>query len=104
MIHYDQLDKALIRPGRIDITLEMKNASRNTINQIYEKVRKMINKEQILKEIDQLPNLFWGEVLDFIIFLKIRHLNEKLETALLSESSLKKDWLSPEEEEAWKDL
>ena len=34
--HYDQLDKALIRPGRIDITLEMKNASRNTINQIYE--------------------------------------------------------------------
>ncbi len=64
----------------------------------------MINKEQILKEIDQLPNLFWGEVLDFIIFLKIRHLNEKLETALLSESSLKKDWLSPEEEEAWKDL
>ena len=34
--HYDQLDKALIRPGRIDITLEMKNASRNTVNQIYE--------------------------------------------------------------------
>ncbi|RUM58741.1 MAG: DUF2281 domain-containing protein [Persephonella sp.] len=29
---------------------------------------------------------------------------EKLETAILSENSLKEDWLSPEEEEAWKDL
>ena len=29
---------------------------------------------------------------------------EKLETAILSEKSLKEDWLSPEEEEAWKDL
>jgi len=26
------------------------------------------------------------------------------ETALLSEKSLAKDWLSPEDEEAWKDL
>jgi hypothetical protein len=25
--HYDKIDKALIRPGRIDMTLEMKNAS-----------------------------------------------------------------------------
>lgn len=29
---------------------------------------------------------------------------EKLETALLSESALAKDWLTPEEDEAWKDL
>ncbi len=33
--HYDQLDDALRRPGRIDIDLEMKNASINTINNIY---------------------------------------------------------------------
>ena len=33
--HYNKLDNALVRPGRIDIKLEMKNASANTINQMY---------------------------------------------------------------------
>ena len=34
----------------------------------------------------------------------LAHLSEGLETYLLSESALAKDWLSPEEDEAWKDL
>lgn len=29
---------------------------------------------------------------------------EKLDTAIASESSLKKDWLMPEEDEAWQNL
>jgi DNA replication protein DnaC len=33
--HYDQLDPALVRPGRIDIPLELGNASHKTITQIY---------------------------------------------------------------------
>jgi chaperone BCS1 len=33
--YYNKLDKALVRPGRIDITLELKNASRKTICDIY---------------------------------------------------------------------
>jgi hypothetical protein len=33
--HYDQLDSALIRPGRIDITHELSNASHNTISEMY---------------------------------------------------------------------
>ena len=33
--HYDKLDPALIRPGRIDITHELSNASHNTISDIY---------------------------------------------------------------------
>lgn len=33
--YYDKLDKALIRPGRIDITLEMKNASKDIIKSMY---------------------------------------------------------------------
>jgi len=32
---YSCLDKALVRPGRIDITLELKNASRSTIKDMY---------------------------------------------------------------------
>jgi chaperone BCS1 len=33
--HYDKLDPALVRPGRIDITHELCNASHNTISEIY---------------------------------------------------------------------
>ena len=33
--HYDKLDTALVRPGRIDITLEMKKASVNLIKDMY---------------------------------------------------------------------
>jgi ATP-dependent 26S proteasome regulatory subunit len=33
--HYDKLDPALIRPGRIDITHQLSNASHNTISEIY---------------------------------------------------------------------
>ena len=37
--------------------------------------------------------------------IKLNELSqEKLETAILSEKVLKDDWLSPEEDEAWKDL
>ena len=37
--------------------------------------------------------------------IKLNELSkEKLETAILSEKALKDDWLSPEEDEAWKDL
>jgi len=34
--HYDKLDPALTRPGRIDITMEMSYASKNTIVEMYE--------------------------------------------------------------------
>ena len=34
----------------------------------------------------------------------LKHVNEKMFTALASEKSLAKDWLSKEDEEAWKDL
>ena len=62
------------------------------------------NKELILKEIEDMPDVFTEEVLHFIRFLKMKLSQEKLETSILSESSLKKDWLKAEEEEAWQDL
>ncbi len=58
--------------------------------------------EIILKKLKQLPPSYWKEIIDFIDFLKMKI--EKNETLFLSEKSLAKDWLLPEEEEAWKDL
>jgi hypothetical protein len=43
------------------------------------------------------------EVLDFVNFLEHKKQIEN-ETYIQSESSLKKDWLSPVEDETWKDL
>jgi len=65
---------------------------------------KMINKKMIYKEIDDIPNHLLEEVFDFIRFIKTKSMLEKNETAVISESSLAKDWLSQEEETAWKDL
>ena len=60
-------------------------------------------KNTLIKEIENLPEPMLVEVLDFVRFLEQKKQNE-LETYLLSESSLKKDWLSPAEDEAWKNL
>jgi hypothetical protein len=61
-------------------------------------------KELLLREIEEAPEPLLEEVLDFIHFLKIKSGSERLDTALASESSLKKDWLRPEEDEAWQNL
>jgi hypothetical protein len=64
----------------------------------------MTIKEQLLQEIEKVPEPLLQEVLDFLQFLQNKHQQEKLEITLLSESSLQKDWLKPEEEAAWQDL
>ncbi len=58
----------------------------------------------IVNEIEQVPESFLEEILDFIRFLKIKAKTNKLETMIASESSLKRDWLRPEEDYAWRDL
>jgi hypothetical protein len=64
----------------------------------------METKELIQKEIDVFPEPYLEEILDFIYFLKGKASKKGMETAILSESVLAKDWLSPEEDEAWKNL
>ena len=65
----------------------------------------MNSKEQIIEQIEYIPEPLLNEVLDFIQFLKYKHLSqEKLEPALLSESSLQRDWLTPKDDEALKHL
>ncbi|HBB30277.1 MAG TPA: DUF2281 domain-containing protein [Cyanobacteria bacterium UBA8803] len=62
-------------------------------------------KDQLLKEIEKTSDSTLKEVLDFLLFLKSRELQqEQLEISLLSEPSLAEDWLTPEEDEAWQHL
>jgi hypothetical protein len=64
----------------------------------------MDTKESIYREIELIPENYLEEVLDFIHFIKRKASTERMEAAILSESALAKDWLSPEENEAWDDL
>jgi len=64
----------------------------------------MTTKEIILEEIKKVPEPLLEEILDFIRFLEAKVVEQRMETAIASESSLKKDWLRPEEDRAWQDL
>ena len=67
-------------------------------------IANMETKDLILKEIEVIPEPYLEEILDFVRFLKDKAMKTRMESAILSESVLSRDWLSPEEEEAWKDL
>jgi hypothetical protein len=64
----------------------------------------MTIKEQITQELEKLPEPVLQEVLDFVEFLKTKHKKKMLEITIMSESSLAKDWLKPEEDAAWQNL
>ena len=64
----------------------------------------MSKKELLISEIEQVPEFFLDEVLDFVHFLKTKIIREKLEITIASETTLKKDWLKPEEDQAWQSL
>ena len=64
----------------------------------------MNTKEMLTHEIDQIPEPLLEQLLDFLLSLKSQYLQDKLEITMMSESSLGKDWLSQEEDEAWQDL
>ncbi len=61
-------------------------------------------KESLLTEIEAIPESLIPEVLNYIQYIKYKYQNEKIETTLLSESALAKDWSTPEEDKAWQDL
>ena len=68
----------------------------------------MINRETLLKKIESLPPYLLEEIddyIDFIQFKKVNNNNLKIDNiTLASEKSLSKDWLKPEEDEAWANL
>lgn len=64
----------------------------------------MTKKEQLVQELEELPDAAVDEVMDFVRFLKKKHGALPSESMLLSEETLKKDWLNETEDEAWKHL
>lgn len=64
----------------------------------------MTTRDVIIQELEQTPDSVLEQVLVFLKFLNSAQAKENLETTLLSEASLGKDWLLPEEDEAWQDL
>ncbi len=67
--HYSKLDPALTRPGRIDITLKMKNASHNTIREMFQHHYGMPIDEDKLKKIK--PRVFSpAKLINIYIFYK----------------------------------
>lgn len=64
----------------------------------------MGKKELLFNEIEEMPDLLVGEILEFVRSLKTRSMGEKLDISIASESSLTKDWLRAEEDDAWRDL
>ena len=64
----------------------------------------MSARDELRDEIEGVPEPLAAEILDFMRFLKARAAAERFELALVSEPALRKDWLRPEEDEAWRDL
>jgi hypothetical protein len=61
-------------------------------------------RELLFNEIERAPEPLLEEILDFVQFLKRKMERPGIETALASEAVLAKDWLRPEEDEAWRNL
>jgi len=61
----------------------------------------MTVKELLAKEIENVPEPLLEELLDFARFLRAKAERTGRELAIQSESTLAKDWLSPEEDDAW---
>jgi hypothetical protein len=64
----------------------------------------MTDRAVLLREIETLPADALDEVVSFVAWIKYRKLSQVSETMLLSETSLSKDWDTPEEDEAWAGL
>ncbi len=64
----------------------------------------MSTREQIEKEVANLPEALQREVYDFARFLRLKEADQHFNGLLLSESALAKDWNTREEDAAWASL
>ena len=75
--HYHELDPALIRPGRIDVTLELSYASRKIINEMYSHLFHDVMDDKTLKKIKdyfyspaEIINIYMNEEQNKELFIK----------------------------------
>lgn len=64
----------------------------------------MTARDILAEELQHVPEPLLDEVIDFVRYLRAKAARERMESALIAESGLHKDWLRPEEEDAWRDL
>jgi len=64
----------------------------------------MTTREILIEEIEKAPEPILQEVFHYIVYLKEKVEVDEFNGLLLSESALAKDWSTPEEDEAWKNL
>ena len=74
--HYNKLDTALVRPGRIDITHELSNASHYTISEIY---FHLFGKEINIKNLKKVKEYFYSPAELINIYIS----TNKLESAFI---------------------
>jgi len=87
--HYQKLDRALIRPGRIDIISEFEDCSHQTIKQMFEFFysRKLTNEESLNIDVIE-PNRLTPAEISKILFENFN--NTELAIELLNSSTDKK--------------
>jgi len=64
----------------------------------------MTIKDKLIEELRTLPDSLVAELLEHARALRQGNGKGARETALAAEPSLARDWLRPEEDEAWNDL
>ncbi|MGA2798385.1 MAG: hypothetical protein ABSE63_12455 [Thermoguttaceae bacterium] len=64
----------------------------------------MTTKDAIIHSVEELPPECLDELAAFLQKLRLRAANHNMPMALASENVLAQDWLSPEEDAAWRDL
>ena len=64
----------------------------------------MTIKDKLIEELRTLPDALVAELLEHARALRQGNGKGARETALTAEPSLARDWLRPEEDEAWNDL
>jgi hypothetical protein len=63
----------------------------------------MSNREYLAREVMEEPEPIIDKLVDYLHLLKSKTFTPNYDSLLLSYPTLAKDWLSPEEEQAWKD-
>jgi hypothetical protein len=79
--HYEKLDPALVRPGRIDITLELLNASHKTISDLY---FHLFNKEIDTEKLKEIKEFFYSPAELINIYITYKEENAFIERLLLN--------------------